>query len=106
MADNLEEIAFTALLQRLGISAAISQSINDNGLTTTSDLIGVDNKDIENLFKIIRTSTTPPTLVPYISQKHRRHHLQEDILAAEFTPAAFNAFSTLLQLESQEEESS
>jgi len=27
-------------------------------------------------------------------------------LAAEFTPAAFNAFSTLLQLESQEEESS
>jgi hypothetical protein len=115
MAGNPEKIAFTALLQRLGISAAISQSINDNGFTTMNDLIGVDSKDIENLFKIIRTSITLPTLVPYISQKrlntlcywvNRRHCLREDISAAEFTPAAFNAFSTLLQLESQEEESS
>jgi hypothetical protein len=69
MAGNPEEIAFTALLQRLGISTAISQLINDAGFTTTSDLIGVDNKDIENLLKIIRTCATPLTLVPYVSQK-------------------------------------
>jgi hypothetical protein len=115
MAVNPKVAAFTALLHRLGIDQAVSQAINANGFTTTNDLIGVDDKDIDNLLKIISTSTTPHTLVPYIAQKRLytlfywvncRHHLEESISAADFTPAALNAFTQLQQLDKQDEESS
>ncbi len=116
MAANINhEADFITVLTHLGFAPGVIQTINDNGFNTTADLIGVDEKDVENLLKIIRSSTTPPTLVPYMAQKrlntlcywvNRRHRLQESIHARDFTPEALEAFTQLLTLDKQEEDTS
>lgn len=75
----------------------------------------MDDKYIENFLKIIRTSTTPPTLAPYMAQKklktlcywvNRCNHLNESIDANEFTPKALITFTQLLSLDKQDESAS
>jgi hypothetical protein len=115
MAQVDHEAEFQQFLTRLGLNAAVIQLINDNGFINTSHLIGINEKGIGNVLKIIRNSTVPPAQVPYIVQNrlntlrywvNRRHRLQESIAASEFTPAALEAFATLLQLDKQEEDTS
>jgi hypothetical protein len=63
-----QAVAFQAALTRLGFSQVAVQAINNNGINTTTDLIGLDDKDTSQILKIIRTAT-PPVVVPYIAQK-------------------------------------
>jgi hypothetical protein len=77
------------------------------------DLIGIDFNDIENIVKIIRTSTVPPTPVSYIAQNsltvlcywvNRRHCLNESIDAQEFSQDAMDAFSKLMAYKQKEDD--
>ncbi len=61
-------IAFQAALQRMGFTQPAIAAITENGINSTQDLIGLDDKDVEQILKIIRTGP-PPILVPYIAQK-------------------------------------
>jgi hypothetical protein len=63
-----QAVAFQAALQRMGLSQEATTAISANGITMAQDLIGLDEKDIEQILKIIRTGP-PPILVPYIAQK-------------------------------------
>jgi hypothetical protein len=87
-------VAFQQALIRLGFNQESSAVLTANGLTTTQDLIDLEEKDIEQILKIIRTGP-PPIAVPYLAQKHlntfcfwakRRYRLGEPIGAALFTP--------------------
>ncbi len=69
MANINPQVAFQAALARFGFAPNATAAIIANGITTTQDLIGIDSKDIENIIKIVRASTTPPMLVPYMAQK-------------------------------------
>jgi len=53
---QVQEIDFRALLQRFGFSQEALQAIIDNGIPTTTDLIGLVADDIENIVKIARAS--------------------------------------------------
>ncbi len=108
-----QQIAFHAALQHFGFTQPAMNSLIASGLTSSQDLIGIDAKDIENIMKIVRASTVPPMLVPYMAQKrldimcywvNQRHRLQESIDANEFTPLAAEAFAKLMAFETQEEE--
>jgi hypothetical protein len=63
-----QAVAFQAALTRIGFSQAAVQAMNNNGIDTTMDLIGLDDKDTAQILKIIRTAN-PPIVVPYIAQK-------------------------------------
>ena len=109
--DQGEEFANS--LAQFGFSQAAQAAITANGLQSTQDLIGLSEKDIDNIMKIVRASTVPPMIVSYMAQKrltvmcywvNRRHRLDEYIGAEEFTPPVADAFSQLMAFESQEEE--
>jgi hypothetical protein len=83
-----QAIAFQAALQRMGFTQPTIAAVMVNGITTTQDLIGLDDKDVEQILKIIRAGP-PPILVPYIAQKRlnimcywtsRCHHLNEPMM--------------------------
>lgn len=67
MAANV--VTFQDLLIRFGFNQEARTAIIANGLTINQDLIGLNDKDIDNIMKIVRTSRTPPMIVPYIAQK-------------------------------------
>jgi len=107
-----QAVAFTAALNRIGFSQAAIAAINANGLNTTADLVGLNDKDTAQILKIIRTAEVP-IIVPYISQKwlnifcywvNRRTRLGETIEAAAFTQAALDAYGRLLSFENNQDE--
>jgi hypothetical protein len=115
MARRREEGDFQAALAHFGFTQPAILAIVANGLTISNDLIGIETKDIENIMKILRTSTVPPMMVPYMAQKrlntlcywvNRRHRLLESIDIIEFTPEAADAFGRLMAFETQEEDTS
>jgi hypothetical protein len=63
-----QAVAFQAALTRIGFSQAAVTAINNNGINSTVDLIGINDKDTAQILKIIRTAD-PPVIVPYIAQK-------------------------------------
>jgi hypothetical protein len=63
-----QAVAFQAALTRLGFSQSVVMAINNNGINSTVDLIGLNEKDTAQILKIIRTAD-PPVAVPYIAQK-------------------------------------
>jgi hypothetical protein len=63
-----QAIAFQAALQRIGFTQPAVAAMAANGITTTQDLIGLDDKDVEQILKIIRVRPLP-IQVPYIAQK-------------------------------------
>jgi len=110
---QVQELDFRALLQRFGFSQDALQAIIDNGIRTTTDLIGLVADDIENIVKIARSSRTPPMLVSYLAQKrlsiltfwvNRRQRLGETITAPEFTVQVSEAAGRLMAFEDQEDE--
>ncbi len=112
---QVRELDFRTLLQWFGFSQDAIQAIIDNGICTTTDLIGIVSDDIENIVKIARASQTPPMLVSYLAQKrlsilafwvNRRHQLAESIEAPKFTVPVSEATSRLMAFEDQEDETS
>jgi hypothetical protein len=63
-----QAVAFQATLTRIGFPQPAIAALTTNGITTTQDLLGLNEKDIEQILKIIRTGP-PPIVVPYIAQK-------------------------------------
>ncbi len=105
-----EQAAFAAALTQFGFPQTAADGILNNGLLSTYVLIGLEVKDIENIVKIVRTATTPPTLVPYMAQcqleimcywVNRRHRLMEPINADLFNHMTIEAFGKLLNMENQ-----
>lgn len=107
-----QAVAFQAALQRMGLSQEATTAISANGITTAQDLIGLDEKDIEQILNIIRTGP-PPILVPYIAQKRlnimcywvtRRNRLNEAIDPALFNAQAITTYGKLMTYEAKEED--
>ncbi len=103
---------FQAPLQRMGFTQPAVAAMMANGITTTQDLIGLDDKDVEQILKIIRVGP-PPILVPYIAQKRlnilcywtsRRHQLNEPIDAALFNAAAIDTYSKMMTFEAKKKD--
>jgi len=63
-----QAVAFQVALTRLGFSQADVMAINNNGINSTVDLIGLNKKNTAQILKIIRAAD-PPVVVPYIAQK-------------------------------------
>jgi hypothetical protein len=62
--------AFNQALTRIGFAADSIAAINQNQITTTASLIGMDKDDIEQLMKIIRGGQGAPVInVPFLAQK-------------------------------------
>jgi hypothetical protein len=61
-------VAFQAALMRLRFNQESVDALVTNGLTTTEDLCTLEDKDIEQVLKIIRTGL-PARVVPYLAQK-------------------------------------
>jgi len=104
--------AFTAALTRPSFSQAAIGAFNNNGLNTSVDLIGLNEKDTSQILKIIRTAV-PPVVVPYIAQKclnifcfwvNRHMQLNESIESGQFTQAALDAYGRLSAFEANQEE--
>jgi hypothetical protein len=92
-----QAVAFQAAV---GFSQVAVQAINNNGINTTTDLISLDDKDMSQILKMIRTAT-PPVVVLYITQKrlniscfwvNRRTRLNENIEAGNFNQAALESY--------------
>ncbi len=66
----VQAIAFQAALQRMGFTPPAVAAMMANGITTSQDLTGLDDKDIKQAIKIIQFGP-PPILVPYTAQKRR-----------------------------------
>jgi hypothetical protein len=107
-----QAVAVTATLNRLGFSQAAKTFMNANGLNTTTDLIGLNDKDTAQILKIIRTAE-PPVVVPCIAQKrlniicywvNRGSRLRETIEAASFNQAALDAYGRLMSFENNQDE--
>ena len=105
-------VAFQQALLRLGFNQDSSAALNANGLTTTEDLIDLEEKDVEQTLKIIRTGP-PPMAVPYLAQKRlntfcfwakRRNRVGESIQAQLFTPQVLEQYSTMMTLTSKEDD--
>jgi hypothetical protein len=107
-----QAVAFQAVLLRLGCPPPAIQAITANGINTTQDLIGLTDKDIENVLKIIRTAQ-PPVVVPYVAQKrlntlcywvNRRTRMGESIEAALFSQAMLDQYARLSAFMDKEED--
>ena len=117
-----QAVAFTAALNRLGFSQAalnrlgFSQAaiiaLNNNGLNTSADLVGLNEKDTAQILKIVRTAV-PPVIVPYIAQKrlnifcywvNRCTRLNEIIDSGNFNQAALDSYGRLLAFEANQDE--
>jgi len=93
-------------------SQATIAAVNANGLNTTVDLIGLNEKDTAQILKITRTGD-PPIIVPYIAQKrlnimcyrvNRRTRLNETINAGAFNQAALENYGKLMSFQSNQED--
>jgi len=107
-------VAFQAVLSRIGFSQAAVAAMNNNGLNSTTDLIGINDKDTAQILKIIRTAT-PPVIMSCIAQKqfnifcywvNRRTRLNENIDAGNFNQAALDNYGRLLSFEANQEDES
>jgi hypothetical protein len=87
-----QAIAFQAVLTCMGFTNPTINALAANGINTTQDLIGLNEKDVEQILKIIRTGP-PPMVVPYIAQKRLnifsywvswRHQLDKNTDAGEY----------------------
>jgi hypothetical protein len=97
---------------RLGFNQESVDALVTNRLTTTEDLCTLEDKDIEQVLKIIRTGL-PARVVPYLAQKrlitfcfwaNRRNRLGEPITANLFTPQVLEAYTTMMTLSSKEDD--
>ncbi len=104
--------AFQAALNRLGFNQESVEALVANGLTRTEDLCSLEDNDVEQLLKIIRTGP-PARVVPFLAQKRlitfcfwakRRSRLGESIAANLFTPQALEAYTTMMTLTSKEDD--
>jgi hypothetical protein len=102
--------AFQAALMRLGFNQESVEALVANGLLTTEDLCTLEDKDIEQVLKIIRTGP-PAREVPFLAQKHlitfcfwAKHcnRLGEPITANLFTQQALEAYTMMMSLTSKE----
>jgi hypothetical protein len=93
-------------------SQATIAAVNANGLNTTVDLIGLNEKDTAQILKFIRTGD-PLIIMPYIAQKrlnimcyrvNRRTRLNETINAGAFKQAALENYGKLMSFESNQED--
>jgi hypothetical protein len=107
-----QAVAFQAALTRIGFSQAAVTAINNNGINSTVDLIGINDKDTAQILKIIRTAD-PPVIVPYIAQKrlnifcywvNRQTRLNEPIDAGHFNQAALDTYGRLLSFETNQDD--
>ncbi len=64
----VQAATFQAALTCIGFPQPSIAALVTNGITTTEDLLGLNEKDIEQVLKIIRTGP-PPLVVPFIAQK-------------------------------------
>jgi hypothetical protein len=104
--------AFQVALTRLGFNQESVDALVANGLTTTEDLCSLEEKDVEQVLKIIRTGP-PAWVVPFLAQKRlitfcfwaKRHsRLGEPIAANLFTPQALETYTTMMTLTSKEDD--
>lgn len=86
--------------------------MNANGLNDIQDLVNLDEKDIEQLLKIIHTGP-PPVVVPVLVQRrlnifsfwvNNRNHLHEPIEAGLFNQAALEAYGATMALMMKDED--
>jgi hypothetical protein len=106
--------AFNQALTRIGFAAEPIAAINQNQITTTASLIGMDKDDIEQLMKIVRGGQGAPVInVPFLAQKkfkilcywvNRRSRLGESIAPGQFNEQAVTNFGKLLAQENRDEE--
>lgn len=61
-------VTFQAVLQRIGFSKPAVAALVAKGLTTTPDLIWINERDKEQILNSICTGP-PPIVVPYLAQK-------------------------------------
>jgi len=87
-------------------------ALNNNGLNTSVDLIGLNDKDIAQILNIIGTAAAP-VVVPYIAQKrlnifcfwvNRRTRLNESIEAGNFNQTALDIYGRLSAFEVHQDE--
>ena len=63
-------VAFNQALTHIGFAADSIAAINQNQITTTASLIGMDKDDVEQLMKIIRGGQGAPVInVPFLVLK-------------------------------------
>jgi hypothetical protein len=61
---------FNAALARIGFSQEAITALNQNQITLSSTLIGMDNNDVDQLMKVLRgTNGAPGVMVPFLAQK-------------------------------------
>jgi hypothetical protein len=63
-----QAVTFQAALSHISFAQPAIAALATNGMTTTEDLLGLNEKDVEQILKIIRTGP-PPLVAPYIAQK-------------------------------------
>jgi hypothetical protein len=105
-------VAFQAALARIGFQPPAIAALDANGVTGVRDLINLNEKDVEQLLKIIRTGP-PPVTVPFLAQKRlnifcywvtKRNRLNEPIDAPLFTQAAIESYGAMMALDEKDEE--
>ncbi len=61
---------FNAALARIGFSQEAITALNQNQITLSSTLIGMDNNDVDQLMRVLRgTNGAPGVMVPFLAQK-------------------------------------
>jgi hypothetical protein len=105
---------FNAALTRIGFSAEVIASVNQNQVTSTMSLIGMSKEDVKQLMKIVRGGHgVSIILVPFIAQKkftilcywvNRRNCLNESIAPGLFNNQAVILYSQLMAQENRDEE--
>jgi hypothetical protein len=109
-----QAVAFRDILQMLGFQQNAIAALNSNGLGTTQDLVGLTDKDVEQILKIICPGP-PPVNVPYLAQKRlnifcywatRCHHLNEAIEPKLLNHAQVDSYGRMMSLMTQDEETS
>jgi hypothetical protein len=107
-----QAVAFQAALNRMGFPQAAIEGLTANGIISTQDLIGLTDKDVAQVLKIIRAST-PPVVVPYIAQRrlnifcywvNRRTHLNEAIDPARLNQQALESYGRLMAFDEAQDD--
>jgi hypothetical protein len=105
---------FNVALTRIGFMAEAIGAMNQNRVTSTASLIGMNKDDVEQLMKIIRGGQGAPTIpVPFMAQRrftifcywiNRRNRLGEPIAPNLFTDQSNISYGRLMTQEDKDEE--
>jgi hypothetical protein len=105
---------FNAALTRIGFRAEAIGAMNQNQVTSTASLIGMNKDDVEQLMKIIRGGQGAPIiLVPFMAQRrftifcywiNRHNCLGESIAPNLFTDHSIISYGRLMTQEDKDEE--